>query len=321
MDDSEAQLLLTLRSQSLWQTLAERLPPSAEYRQCGTVWVAADEEEMGEVLRKHSVYTSRELPVQVLNRAQLLELEPQLRCDLSGGLLVRSDAVVDPPIVARFLAEESRGHGAELIEAEIVSMGDGVVHCRDGRQLKSRRIINAAGEHSAELTPGIPVKKRKGHLAITDCYPGFLHHQVVELGYLTSAHTVIEDSVAFNVQPRTTGQLVIGSSRQFDSVEGVEPDILERMLARAAAYMPGLADCSVLRVWTGYRGATPDKLPLIGPWQEDETIFLATGHEGLGITSSLVTAELLSTYFSGRVPAIPLEPYLPARVAALVHDS
>jgi glycine/D-amino acid oxidase-like deaminating enzyme len=136
---------------------------------------------------------------------------------------------------------------------------------------------------------------------------------------LKSAHSVTEDSVAFNVQPRITGQVLIGSSRQFDSADSVEHSILSRMLSRAASYMPGLADCSILRVWTGYRAATPDKLPLIGPWPKDDTIFLATGHEGLGITTSLATAELLSAYFDGRTPAIPLEPYLPARVDRLVY--
>jgi glycine/D-amino acid oxidase-like deaminating enzyme len=215
--------------------------------------------------------------------------------------------------------EQAIAHGAHVVEGEVIRIGDGIVELSDGRRLKSRRIINATGERSAELTPGIPVKRRKGHLAITDRYPGFLRHQIVELGYLKSAHSVVEDSVAFNVQPRITGQMLIGSSRQFDSADVVEHGILSRMLLRAASYMPGLAACSILRVWTGYRAATPDKLPLIGPWPKDETIFLASGHEGLGITTSLATAELLSAYFDGRTPPIPLEPYLPARVDRLVY--
>jgi glycine/D-amino acid oxidase-like deaminating enzyme len=156
-------------------------------------------------------------------------------------------------------------------------------------------------------------------LAITDRYPGFLHHQIVELGYLKSAHSISGDSVAFNVQPRITGQILIGSSRQFDSNSTVDFPILSRMLERAAAYMPGLENCSIIRTWTGFRAATPDKLPLIGPWPEDETIFLATGHEGLGITTSLATADLLCAYFDGRVPVIPIEPYLPERVDRMAH--
>ena len=159
------------------------------------------------------------------------------------------------------------------------------------------------------------MKKRKGHLVITDRYPGFLKHQLIELGYLKSAHSLTTDSVAFNIQPRRTGQLLIGSSRQY-GVESSEVDapVLSQMLKRAAEYMPRLGRLSALRTWTGFRAATPDKLPLVGPHAEHERLYLATGHEGLGITTSLGTARLLVDQILGRTSAIPIEPYLPARV-------
>ena len=59
MDDSPAQFALTQYSQAEWKALAQKLPAEAEYRECGTVWVAADEEEMAEVERKHSYYRER----------------------------------------------------------------------------------------------------------------------------------------------------------------------------------------------------------------------------------------------------------------------
>jgi glycine/D-amino acid oxidase-like deaminating enzyme len=46
---------------------------------------------------------------------------------------------------------------------------------------------------------------------------------------------------------------------------------------------------------------------------EDATVFAATGHEGLGITTSLATARLLADLIAGRRTAIPIEPYLPSR--------
>src|SRR5258708_38054947 len=46
MDDSEAQFALTRYSQQLWQELGRTLPADVEYEQCGTIWVAADEQEM-----------------------------------------------------------------------------------------------------------------------------------------------------------------------------------------------------------------------------------------------------------------------------------
>src|SRR3954466_11612590 len=125
-------------------------------------------------------------------------------------------------------------------------------------------LINAAGAQAALLTPELPIVPRKGHLAITDRAPGFVRHQLVELGYLTSAHAMTSESVAFNVQPRSTGQVLIGSSRELVGWDAsMNRAILSRMLARAAQLMPVLRDVSIVRCWTGFRPATPDKLPLI----------------------------------------------------------
>jgi D-hydroxyproline dehydrogenase subunit beta len=118
--------------------------------------------------------------------------------------------------------------------------------------------------------------------------------------------------VAFNVQPRATGQVLIGSSRQFGAEHGeVDAPVLSRMLARAVEYMPALAKLSVIRYWTGFRAATADKLPFIGACPGRERVFLATGHEGLGITTSLGTARLLADLIAGRPPAIDPAPYQP----------
>jgi glycine/D-amino acid oxidase-like deaminating enzyme len=201
-----------------------------------------------------------------------------------------------------------------------LAMGGGRVRLADGTIFSASVVVNAAGASAPALTPGIEVKKRKGHLAITDRYPGLVRHQLVELGYLKSAHSMTDDSVAFNVQPRRTGQVLVGSSRQYGAeCKEVEHEILTRMLQRAQHYMPALAHTSVIRVWTGFRAATPDKLPLIGPWPADSTLYLATGHEGLGITTSLATARLLVDQIVGRKSAIPAEPYLPARTTSLEH--
>ena len=61
----------------------------------------------------------------------------------------------------------------------------------DGTRLSAGVIVNAAGNAAAQLTPGAPIRGRKGHLLITDRYAGFVKHQLVELGYLKSAHSVI----------------------------------------------------------------------------------------------------------------------------------
>jgi len=318
MDDSDAQFALTAYSVRLWQQLAPSLPADVEHDPCGTLWLATDEDEMPEVHRKAERYGAEGLRVEVLDGSEVAELEPNLRGGMAGGLRVLEDAIVYPPCAARFLLEEAGRAGATLrnrVEVRAL-LEEGGVELADGSKLAADISVNATGPWSPDLIPGLPVRKRKGHLVITDRYPGFVHHQIVESGYLKSAHSLGEDSVAFNIQPCKTGQMLIGSSRQFDSSGvAVEQPMLDRMLQRACDFLPSLGQLSAVRVWTGHRPTTPDNLPLIGPSSPGSRIWLATGHEGLGITTSLGTGRLLADLLLNRTSEIPAAPYAPARFA------
>jgi glycine/D-amino acid oxidase-like deaminating enzyme len=319
MADSEAQFLLTRYSQSLWSDLSSELPASVEYQRPGTIWIASDEEEMAEVSCKFEYYSARGVPVEMLDAQALAEAEPNLRRPLAGGLRVASDMVVDPLCAAEYLLDEAKRQHPRvdlMLGQTVVTAGNGRIILQNGTELESPVIINATGAFAPALAPGIAVRKRKGHLILTDRYPGFARHQLVELGYLKSAHSSETDSVAFNIQPRRSGQLLIGSSRQFNVEDpGVDRGIVAAMIEHASLYMPEIAKLATLRVQCGFRAATPDKLPLIGP-TGDASIFLATGHEGLGITTSLATARLLTDHILGRPSAVPIDPYLPLRMAS-----
>lgn len=322
MDDSQAQIDLTRLSCQLWRNLAEQLPRAVEYDPCGTLWVAADQEEMAEVERKFAFYQGLGIAAEIVDSVKLGKIEPHLRPGLAGGLRVGGDAVIYPPCATEWMLEQAQKRGARLLRNQsITSVEQGAARLSDGSVLSGERIVIAAGIGSRALVPGIAVRPRKGHLVITDRYPGWLNHQVIELGYLKSAHKSSRDSVAFNVQPRKTGQILIGSSRQYDDeTRQVDGGILKRMMKRALEYMPGLASLSCIRVWTGFRASTPDKVPLIGPVPNQPGIWLATGHEGLGITTSLGTASLLVDRILGKPSEIPHQPYDPARFGSSPED-
>lgn len=318
MDDSDAQFSLTRYSQQLWRELAAELPSECEYVESGTLWIAADEEEMGEVRRKFAFYRQRGVPVDIADAQELETLEPHLRKGLAGALLVEEDAVVYPPCVAAHLVERAKDKGAAVFLGSCVNrLDDDGILLEDGTRWSGGAVVNAAGSKAPQLTRNLQVQPRKGHLVITDRYPGFVRHQLVELGYLKSAHKTTADSVAFNAQPRKTGQVLVGSSRQFGAVDGqVDQTILSRMLSRASEYMPGISELLAIRVWTGFRAATPDKLPLIGKVPGYERVYAATGHEGLGITTSLGTARLLADDITGRESVVSRAPYLAERTMA-----
>ncbi len=314
MDDSPAQFALTSYSQSLWRELKPELPADIEYLPCGSLWVAADEMEMQEVRRKYDYYTTRTLPVEMLDEKSIAEAEPNLRPGLAGGLILKNDAVIYPPCAARyFVAEACRLGATVFLRRRVIKAERGSALLDNGQILATDRTAFATGVAARQMFPSLDVQPRKGHLLITDRYPGFVNHQLIELGYLKSAHSLQTDSVAFNAQPRKTGQLLIGSSRQYGTEDpAIDSGMLANMLRRAIEYMPGLRSLSSIRSWTGFRAATPDKLPIIGE-SEVAGVYLATGHEGLGISTSLATAKLLCDLLLDRPSAIPREPYSPAR--------
>jgi glycine/D-amino acid oxidase-like deaminating enzyme len=104
----------------LWRQLAATLPPDAEYTPLGTLWVAADDEELQEICRKHSVYQKAGIPSELIDPQSLARIEPALRPGLTGALLMPEDVVVSPQPAARFLLQQA---SATLVREKATAMG------------------------------------------------------------------------------------------------------------------------------------------------------------------------------------------------------
>jgi len=218
--------------------------------------------------------------------------------------------------MARHLLHRALARGAEFYANRVTAITDHGVQLADQTHLAGTVLV-ATGCALSELLPQLPLRGRKGHLVITDRYPGIVHHQLLELGYADSAHGHDDTSVAFNVQPRPTGQILIGSSREYGSdTAEVSMSMVRRMLERTFRFLPGLRQLDALRIWTGFRPVSVDGLPYLGKVPGRSNVWVAAGHEGLGITTSLGSARLVIDQWLGRATAIDARPYDPARVAA-----
>ena len=314
-DDSAAQFALCRWSRQLWDELAADLPDAVQRDQCGCLWVAVNDDEMRMVFAKADYYNARGVRAEILDQAQLREAEPGLYHAAVGALRIPDDSIVYPPAAAAWLLSQVVASGGTVRRDAVArSTKAGTVELVSGESLEAEVVVNAAGERALDLLTDTTlrgqVRPRKGHLAITERDHRITRHQVAELGYFSSANSAAAASVAFNVQPRVTGQMLIGSSRQFDAVDSsVEPEILGRMLFRAMEVLPALRDLRVIRTWTGFRAATPDKLPLVGPVPGSPGLWLATGHEGLGITTSMGTGRLIAALVDDQIPDIDPRPY------------
>jgi D-hydroxyproline dehydrogenase subunit beta len=314
LDDSEDELELCLLSLHLWRVFTDAHPGVGELSRCGTLWVAEDEQQMARACLRAERLARRGWDAIALDGEQLAQLEPALRRGLCGGVRVRGDSVVYPPAVALCMANEVAALGGRLLLGErVLELRQGAVRFDSGRRMSAGQIVVAAGAEVRSLLPDVPVSGRKGHLAITDRYPGRLRHQVVSMRYgQCDAHGAL--TVAANVQPRPTGQWLVGSSRQDGQRDtGVDMAALAQVLGSAIELLPCLADMHVVRAWTGMRPATPDGRPLIGAHPLREGVWLAAGHEGLGVTTAFATGRLLADQLMGRRCEIDTQPYSPSR--------
>lgn len=320
LDDSPAQLTLTAYARSLWTELSPQLPVSVEAAFPGTLWIATDEQELRALQTKQAIYVRAGIAAEQADTAALATAEPYLRPGLAGALLVPHDGIIAPAAAAHFFFDQAIQAGTVLLSGRAaVRAGRGTVQLDDGSMHTAMHIVIATGAEM-RLVPWVPMQRRKGQLLLTVPAPGLLHHQIVELGYLRSAYQLTGESIAFNVQPRRTGEILIGSSRQSGTLDpAIDQPLLQRMVERAYSFMPVLAGLATSRAWTGFRAATPDKIPYLGP-TEDPSILLAMGFEGLGITSAPAAARLLLDHILKRLSAIDTAPYLPARIPTGAHE-
>ncbi len=309
-----AELALSVRSLALWQEILERDPGPFEYRRTGTLWVAENDADLAALAQWRDRLQSAGIPAALQDAAGLRREEPALARDLAGGLLLAGDGIVYPPKAVHQFLTRALELGARIRTGRRVTAltADGVV--LEGDRRLSGEVVIATGPAGSELLPELPVLPRKGHLVITEATASPLRHQIVEAGYTQGIHAPDGLSIAMNVQPRPTGQLLIGSSRENGlSDPWVSPVVIAAMLRRALRFLPGLGRVAALRTWTGLRPATPDGLPYIGRVPGRRSVWAAFGHEGLGITTAPATAELLVDLILGRKSTLDPAPYDPVR--------
>jgi glycine oxidase len=166
--------------------------------------------------------------------------------------------------------------------------------------------VNCCGSWAGESIDGLeklPVEPLKGQMANLRCSPDGLRCVVRAPGiYLI---------------PRGDGRVTVGSTIEragFD--ENVSEAVVRRLAQAARELLPQAEAPAQMDMWAGLRPGTPDLLPVLGP-AEKHHCWHATGHYRDGILLAPVTARVMAQAITGESPDVPLEPYWPARFAAV----
>ena len=249
--------------------------------------------------------------VEWIDAAAAKALVPELEAPVAGAWHFAGTGHVDDPYAVSLALEAAiRAAGGEILQREIVdvaSAGEEVeIRAKTGERIAGTHLVLAAGAWSkplaAKLGYEVPLDTERGyHVTLPAAFPRF------RIPVASFERKVI-------MTPMTAGLRMTGTV-EFGGL-ALPPDpnrwaILERQLAALVPSLPREG----LTTWMGYRPSLPDHLPVLGRAPGRRNVFLAFGHQHLGLTLAGVTARIVADLVGGRDPGIDLAPFSPLRFA------
>jgi glycine/D-amino acid oxidase-like deaminating enzyme len=328
--DAGPELDLTVLGLALYDELEALLGPAARIRRKGALIVHPDangrqaartwdaEPARAQRLRDAGVQA------RLIGAEEVREREPQLTGALHGALHVPGDLQCDPRAIARGLAAEAARLGATVRTGATVERvrvgGDRVmgITLTTGETIDAHAVVLSAGPwtrplaESAGLT--LPLEPRKGQLLrlrLPAPDPRWIRHKVVDGSYLLSVtSTGAGREISTVIETTHDGHLVVGSTRErcgFDPT--VDQQLEDAVRERAARLFPEIATLRRDAAWVGFRPWLPDHLPAIGPSDQVNGLYLATGHEGAGVALGPITGHVIARQIAGEAPPMDLSPF------------
>ncbi|HSZ94562.1 MAG TPA: D-amino acid dehydrogenase [Acetobacteraceae bacterium] len=246
--------------------------------------------------------------IRVLDRAQVLELEPALQgaaAKIAGGIYCPTDETGDSHKFTSGLAERCVAMGAEIHTnttiTAIGTSGDAVTTVRaNGQSFKADGYVMAMGSYSPQLarTIGVdlPIYPIKGY-SLT--IPIGNHQAPPTIGSVDETNLVAISRFGDRVRVTATAEFA-----GYDASH--RPEDFAFMKSVTQELYPDGADYHRAEMWAGLRPMTPDNLPVLGR-RKHRNLWFNTGHGHIGWTMSHGTARITADLIGGRAPAIPVE--------------
>jgi len=230
------------------------------FRRCGIIVAALHEEEMKAVEHLYLQGVENEvIGIELCSRQRILELEPKLSSDTVGGLYAPGGGIIEPYRFVFALVESALKNGVELFTnfevLEAARNGDfWSIRARDGREIKARYAINAAGLFADEVSKTFgaeefTISARKGEYFLLDRLTRACPSKVV-----FPVPTSISKGML--VIPTVEGTVLVGPTA--DAVEdksdfSTTTKRLEYILVSGKTMIPSLSQNDVITAFAGLR--------------------------------------------------------------------
>ena len=309
--------------------LSEKLDYDFGLIQRGSLYLCETDEEMEIATGYISDLQKEGYRVRMMNQKEMAEKEPFLAKDLPGGFWSDECCGLNPYKLCFAFTEQVKGKGLDVYthtRVEAIGMDKNrnisYVDTNQGR-FHAKSVVNAAGCWSPEIGRmtgvKIPVASRKGNIMISEATTQICHQKVQEFGYMILKFgskaerdpELVKHGVAFTIEPSNEGHnVLVGSSRNFvDYNVDTDLEVIRVIAKRAIRFFPILKSVNFVRAYAGCRPFMPDHLPVISAVEEIPGLYIATGHEGNGISMAPMTGELIAEMVTGQKPSMDIAPY------------
>jgi glycine oxidase len=232
-----------------------------------------------------------------LEGSRAREVEPLLAETVQGALLSPYERNVQAAQITLAYARGAVTRGASLIEGcpvgRLILQGQRAVGVETAQgSMHAEAIVLAAGAwttqwHASRQTP--PIFPVKGQMMALQALPG-----------LQLRHTVYASGVG-GIVPKADGTIYVGATvEQVGFDKAVTAEGIATLLTALAKLTPALNKAPVIRTWAGLRPGSADGLPLIGPSQSVQGLWIAGGHFRDGILLGPLTGHIVAELIQKR---------------------
>lgn len=261
-----------------------------------------------------TLYERFDIGVQTLDTDEIYQLEPSLkRIFRSGYLLTDSAQVNNPGALVKEYAQQFVADGGNLLNANITQ----VRHDKNRFLLQTtdnlmdaERLVVAAGPWSAD------VLEHLGYRVMLGVERGY-HQHFHPHGDAVLNRTCHDVDAGYIMAPMQAGIRITSGVELAMRDAPSNTAQLEQVIPRAYEAFP-LSGPTNDPIWRGSRPTLPDSRPIIGQSPAHENLWLAFGHQHIGLMSGPITGKLLAQQISGEKPDIDVTPF---RADRWVHSS
>jgi D-amino-acid dehydrogenase len=243
-------------------------------------------------------------PGPLLEGAAITAAEPSLSRCVAAAFMRPRELWCDAAPFVDMLAKALRDSGCEIVEgARVTAVHDtasGVeVHSSGGRYRAMAAVV-AAGVWSGELcrAAGVRLGMQPGKGYSFSVQPQVLPRRVL---YFPEASVV---ATPIGRRLRLSGTMELdGTTERFNGRR------IEAMVRAVGPFLQGIDWNDRAGEWVGPRPMTPDGLPLIGRLPRSRHVFVAAGHNMLGLTLAPATGRIIADMVTGQKPEMDLAPF------------